>query len=312
MAVERLVAHAGRLVEHAERHDAGRALPVGPVARRARARCRRSRGTATRSRGSRRAGYRPSARIASYCARVSCASTQIDTSARTGSSSSGIGTIDGICAVVVVDVDLQPARRAREELRRDVVDELRAHVGAPRATAGPTRGRSSFSMRRKLVQAGLSTGARHRHLVAGDERVGALGDVIGLVHVVGHQPGRTVAPGRARVGEPVDALDRGAVGEMEVRDRIERAPVADRREVPRRTARRARAGSPRRCPTRACDSRASTRSGAAGSSARSCARRSSSLQRRSRARRGSRGSARASRSAGAAAGRGAVARRPVR
>ena len=65
-------------------------------------------------------------------------------------------------------------------------------------------------------------------------------------------------PGRRRIGHPVDAIDRCAVREMEVRDRIERRVRRRRSSGSARTTQAARAGSPRRRSHSASPRRAST------------------------------------------------------
>ena len=134
--VERVVVHAGRLVEDREHHDARRRRrrPVAADVRVVAVVVVHRLGDEVA--GAPDAGFRrgpPRTRRA-----ASWLSTQIDTQARTGSSSSGTFTIVGNLRGIVVDVDLR-ARVAPAASKRGArsSSELRCGLLRERATVGP-------------------------------------------------------------------------------------------------------------------------------------------------------------------------------
>src|SRR5512145_2811408 len=94
------------------------------------------------------------------------------------------------------------------------------------------RGAAYGTMKGACVSAGRAGSARlpqqplhavrHRDPALARERLVVLFDVVQFVQIVDHQPARLLDPARARVGEPVDALQARAVAEVEPRNRVER------------------------------------------------------------------------------------------
>ena len=71
-------------------------------------------------------------------------------------------------------------------------------------------------------------------------RAGVERDARPVVEIVDHQAERLLDPVARDVGEPVEALHRRAVRQVEVPDRVERPTVTRRREIPRRGRQQAR------------------------------------------------------------------------